>query len=51
MTSKSNPEIKPDFEAKPLLTTDQIFNKTTKKKRNLLRRLWKSEMKKSKSQK
>ena len=46
MTSKSKPKNKPDFEPNPLLTTDQIFNETTKKNEALLRRLWKSDMKK-----
>ena len=37
MTSKKKPEIKPDFEPKPLLTTDQIFNETTKKNEEFIK--------------
>ena len=43
-TSKNKPEIRSDFEPKPLLTTDQVFNETAKKIRNLLG--WKSDIKK-----
>ena len=43
MTSISKPEIKPDFEPKPLLATDQIFNETTKQNEEFIK---KSEMKK-----
>ena len=37
MTSISKPEIKPDFEPKPLLTTDQIFNETTKQNEEFIK--------------
>ena len=37
MASKSKPKIKPDFEPKPLLTTDQIFNETTKKNEEFIK--------------
>ena len=37
MRSKSKPEIKPDFEPKPLLTTDQIFNETAKKNEEFIK--------------
>ena len=37
MTSKKKPKIKPDFEPKLLLTTDQIFNETTKKNEEFIK--------------
>ena len=37
MTSKKKLEIKPAFEPKPLLTTDQIFNETIKKNEEFIK--------------